>query len=316
MSSESLPDDDISGEEVEQSEPSAFVPVNAQLYPLVKISEQASALGVHLSKKFMKQFGSTSPFDSERIARSLGIPKMPKDLMPKLFPALGETLKALEPYLAQLREKLPPNWPRGIDFDKAAWVIQEEGIPLVWVPRVEIVDYLLDAPDRSARLDILLEHKGEIVDDCLTVLNGLAGDLTSGQVPLAAKAVTAFAAGHVEAAQVLAVVVTETAVTKVFPDHSYKRVRKTVKFEKEQMTIGALRMAAALAAIAPFYTSWYPRSKTPPPEELSRHVTVHFADQEHYTLQNAVVAVLLVTSILRAMEDSEAIAALAADDEN
>lgn len=315
MGNGSLQDDGIPENEVEDPEPSVFVPVNPQLYPLVRISEQAAELGLQLSSKFTKQFGTLSPFDGERLAKAVGMPKMPADLMPKNFPALGETLKAFEPFLAKLRERLPPNWPRGIDFDKAAWVIQEEGIPLVWVPPEQIVTALLDAPDRSARLAILLENKEEIAETCTDVLNGLAGHLTTGQVPLATKAVEAFAAGHVEAAQVLAVVVTETAVAKVFPGHGYRQVQESVRFDKEQMTIGALRMAAALAAIAPFYTSWYPRSEKPPPEELSRHVTVHFADQVHYTEQNAVVAVLLATSILRALEDTEAIVVLTAYEE-
>jgi hypothetical protein len=64
-----------------------------------------------------------------------------------------------------------------------------------------------------------------------------------------------------------------------------------------------LRVKAALAPIGPFYTAWYPSSGSPAPEALSRHVTIHQADQQHYTSGNAAVAVLLITSVLRALQE-------------
>jgi len=53
--------------------------------------------------------------------------------------------------LERLRESLPPNWPDDIDLDKVRTIVQDEGLPLVWVPRAEIMTELLAAPDRTAR---------------------------------------------------------------------------------------------------------------------------------------------------------------------
>jgi hypothetical protein len=69
------------------------------------------------------------------------------------------------------------------------------------------------------------------------------------------------------------------------------------------VTLRQLRVKAALAPIGPFYTAWYPSSGSPAPEALSRHVTIHQADQQHYTSGNAAVAVLLITSVLRALQE-------------
>jgi hypothetical protein len=43
--------------------------------------------------------------------------------------------------------------------------------------------------------------------------------------------------------------------------------------------------------------------RTPQPESLSRHVSVHQADPAHYTRGNATVAAMLVASVLRALQE-------------
>lgn len=48
-------------------------------------------------------------------------------------------------------------------------MVQDEGIPLVWVPRGEIVSDVLAAPDRQARIKILLARSGEVMQDCRDV---------------------------------------------------------------------------------------------------------------------------------------------------
>jgi hypothetical protein len=113
--------------------------------------------------------------------------------------------------------------------------------------------------------------------------------------------------GNYEAAQALAVVVTETAVARMLGG-KYSDVKKQVLFDPELIPYSQLRLRAALAPIGPFYTTWHASSGAPAPEALSRHVTVHQADQSHYTHSNAVVAVLLVASVLRALQELQEIA--------
>ena len=72
--------------------------------------------------------------------------------------------------------------------------------------------------------------------------------------------------------------------------------------------VSELRLRLALAPTGQFYTSWYPSSGTPQPDSLSRHVSVHQADPSHYTRANATVAVMLVASVLRALQEFQEVA--------
>ena len=209
--------------------------------------------------------------------------------------------------LERLRESLPPNWPDDIDLDKVITIVQDEGLPLVWVPRAEIVTELLAAPDRTARVEVLLTHPDELVDDCRGVLGDVTHTSLSGQQPLAVKALEAFAAGHHEAAQALAVTVTETAVAYALGS-KYSEVKQKVLFDPDLVRYTEMRLQAALAPIGPFYTTWYASSGTPAPVALSRHVTVHQADQTHYTQANATVSILLASSALRALQELQELA--------
>ncbi|WP_262421026.1 hypothetical protein [Micromonospora aurantiaca (nom. illeg.)] len=214
-------------------------------------------------------------------------------------------LTGLNDVITRLLEKLPPNWPRDPDLDlnHVFAVIQDEGVPLVWVPRVDIVKDVLAAPDRDARVKILLGRSSDVMQDCRDTLSTINHPDLSNQLPLANKVIDAFENGHAEAAQALAVVVTETVVSRTI-DKSYKKVRDLVKVEDpDDLAMGELRIKAALAPIGPFYVSWYPSMGSPAPTELSRHVTVHQADFEHYTSGNAIIAVMLVTSVLRAVQE-------------
>lgn len=222
-------------------------------------------------------------------------------LMPKLD--FGPDFVTL---LEGLRRKLPPNWADAVDLEKAIEVIQKDGLPLVWVPRAEVVAQVLNIDNRAGRLTALVGLLPGIADDCDKVLTEVEHASLAGQVPLAKKAVQALRDGHHEAAQALAVVVTETAVAQALGG-DYKKVKKQVLFDPDLVPFTQLRVRAALAPIAPFYTAWFARSGEPRPETLSRHVSVHQADGEHYTTGNALVAVMLASSVLRALQELQEI---------
>lgn len=225
---------------------------------------------------------------------------LPKIELPNFGPALGSLLE-------ELRRSLPPNWPSGVDTEALMAIIQDEGLPLVWVPREQVIAELLAAPDRSARVEILVFHRDDLIDDCRQVLAAVHTKTLGGQLPLAMRSVDALEAGHYEAAQALAVVVTETAVARAISD-KYEEVKRQVLFDPELVPYTQLRLRAALAPIGSFYTSWHVGSALPPPEALSRHVTVHQADHGHYTEGNAVVAILLAASVLRALQELQDLA--------
>lgn len=210
-------------------------------------------------------------------------------------------------YLEGLRRHRPPNWPTGIDLDRMAEVVQDDGLPLVWVPRREVVQQVLDADDRDARVAVLLAHVPELVEDCREVLTGVDHEMLVGQALLAGRAVDALADGNHQAAQALAVVVTETAVARSLSD-KYAKVKQQVFFDPELAVYTELRQRAALAPIHRFYTEWHPKSPDPAPEAVSRHVSVHHAHPNHYTEANGLVAVLLACSVLRALQELQELA--------
>ncbi|MFI7025124.1 hypothetical protein ACIBMZ_20645 [Micromonospora sp. NPDC049900] len=236
-----------------------------------------------------------------------------KSLMAQLSFELP-TLHGLREHMQLLAEKLPPNW-RGTGIStRVAWpVLQEEGIPLVWVPRAEILTELLNAPDRDARLKILVARDIAVADDCRAALAEVTHPELAEQVPLGVKAIEAFAARHYEAAQALAVVVVETVVTRLVEPKEqlpgerkskYQRIAAALKVDDvKELTVGSMRFRAAMAPIGPFFVPWYADSGMPAPKELSRHVTVHQAHVAHYTPGNAAVAVMMVASVLRAIQE-------------
>ncbi|MBO1754759.1 hypothetical protein [Allobranchiibius sp. CTAmp26] len=220
--------------------------------------------------------------------------------LPKLdLAALMPDFRAL---LEDLRRHEPPNWPPGVDFDRVVEVIRDDGLPLVWVPRAELVKEVIDAEDRAARVAVLLAHVTELVHDCRTVLPGVTYAGLSGQRKLAARCVEALEQGHHEAAQALAVAVIETAVSRTLGGN-YAQVKQQVLFDPDLVPYTELRLRAALAPIHRFYTDWSPKSPHPAPEAVSRHVSVHHADPSHYTEANSLIAVLLACSVLRALQE-------------
>ncbi|SCG71902.1 hypothetical protein GA0070613_4992 [Micromonospora inositola] len=223
---------------------------------------------------------------------------LPKFTMPDLT-GVGEAID-------RLRAKLPPNWPLDDPelLENVSSVVQDEGIPLVWVPRKEIVRQVLQAADREERIKVLLANRDDIIQDCRDILATISDADLANQLPLATRVVDAFADGHDEAAHALAVLITETVVSRTI-DKKYATVKKIVKIDDwGELSVTELRLKTALAAIGPFYATWFPNQDTPAPTELSRHVTVHQADLSHYTAGNSIVAVMLMTSVLRAIQES------------
>jgi hypothetical protein len=230
-----------------------------------------------------------------------------KPLLPDLSsiaPGIGfpDLTVGLRQILQQMADKVPPNWPDGADFDRAFDVIQQDGIPLVWVPRADIVADLLAVADRDSRIKVLLDRSTDVVQDCRKVIGDVVHEDLLSQLPMASSAVEAYVAGFHAPAQALAVAVVETVATRTIG--KYEQARTFAKIDNyNDLTLAELRIRAALAPIRLFYVPWYPDSGAPMPEALSRHVSIHQADPAHYTTGNATVAIMLLASVLRGVQE-------------
>lgn len=198
----------------------------------------------------------------------------------------------------------PPNWPDDVDCAVLEEIVNDEGLPVVWVPRAEVLARMLRAADRTERVGLLMANAVSLVEDCVGVLPELTHKDLSGQVPLANAALAAWRAGQTEGAQALAVVVIDSALRAVFENAgNYKQFGEDARIDFEDAPAMHIKALCALAPIAAFYTPWWPKSGSPPPAVLSRHVSIHQATAQQYKPKHSLVAVLLMTSVLRGLHE-------------
>lgn len=292
------PDADATAEE------DAYVEVAGRLWEPTWSPEEmerfANAIRPHLLG--IKMLGDQVRNALPNIAATLiDLNKLTQPLLSNLS-SIVPNLVGLGELLQQLTEKIPPNWPRPTDFDLVFRVIQDEGIPLVWVPRADIVADLLTAPNRDARIKVLTARSSDVAQDCREVLDQIARPDLVHLLPMAVSALDAYVDGHHAPSQALSVAVVETVVTRTIGRYQQAKTFAEID-DPGNLDIAELRFRAALAPIGPFYVAWWPSSGDPMPEHLSRHVTVHQADPAHYTHGNATVAIMLLASVLRGVEE-------------
>ena len=219
------------------------------------------------------------------------------------------------PTLNLLTDLLPPNWKDvpDLDIETVIGIVLDEGIPLVWVPRPAIVAELISAADADTRDGILSSSCDDIALDCL----GIIGEITDAKLKplagLAAEAVTALQARHSSSAQALAGNIFDTLLRDatrrgvIFAGppggyFTYPKVRKQIAPVSDDTFISQFRsdcvLSAALAALQDYDPS------DPPPARFVRHATAHCARPEQYTPVNAIVAVMLMASMLREAQAS------------
>lgn len=218
---------------------------------------------------------------------------------------------------------LPPDWyplnweeAPGQDVDdladKAIAIIQDEGIPLVWVPRPETVRALVRAADADARDAILLASRDEISDDCTAVLAEITATELVPLSDLGAHAIAALRDGRAAPAQALATNVFDTLLRDIgrrgvifggpLGYFKYNKVRKRIEPVSGETLISQYRAACVLAAAVPALQDYEPSD--PAPVRFVRHATAHRAGPEQYTPVNAIVAVMLLASMLREAQAS------------
>lgn len=234
-------------------------------------------------------------------------------------------MKSSEALRTALEMYRPRNW-WGVPVSphRLVEISETDGIPLVWLPSSEILVELAVATDREARSSVLLNHESQILEDCSRLLGDCTDPWISDQATLARSVLSAYCAGHREAAMALAVSIGESlAVWASIPrvKSYYSRadrelwehvLKKVGKYRWAKYGLEAEKFAAphddfmwrALAAPIPkFFARWHPESGEPAPQELSRHVVAHQPTLEHFAPPNPLIAIMLVTSLLRAQEE-------------
>ena len=202
------------------------------------------------------------------------------------------------------RSRLPSNLRLLYDddyelFAVLAEVALEEGIPLTWVPRHEIVLELLHAAVASRSPgDYRRTRRSENLDDCEAILS----ESSEEDAEVCNEAIVALRDGLPRAAQALAANLIDSIVLLGLGGQS-PRNQLTERAQVPYTELPFRGFAEEFLAIRPLYRTfcrWYPATGAPPPEHFSRHATAHTAGTSAvYNQQNPMIAVMLATSLIR-----------------
>lgn len=209
---------------------------------------------------------------------------------------LEEQARYLNPVVAQLTNTAG-NWQgMGEVRLKSLLDLARLGLGVVWVPRAQLLTYLVQEPQRT---DILLvESSDDLLDDCaralLPVRHGLAEFLMA--------CIDSARQGHFWPAQALAANVIDTTCRQMMDPNLKFKYSDLHKAVGEQPINSDLRWGAALAPIAGDLFDYHDFRETVP-ETVNRHATAHVVSESQYSVQNCLRLLLIATSLLREIHE-------------
>jgi hypothetical protein len=171
------------------------------------------------------------------------------------------------------------------------------GIPVAWVPRATILSTMISAHPAN-RLDILVDHQPEVLEDCQTLLDQAAAGRYVEQVDLLRQAITALERGLDGPAQAAACAVLDTVLRE---NGRYKYWREVAATDDYELV--RLRYYATMAPLGPALEQFKREKGDRVPALFNRHATVHAAGAVQYTPRNALVGVMLAVSVVREMHE-------------
>jgi hypothetical protein len=218
----------------------------------------------------------------------------------ELFASIAEDIKFKLPaidlpgLLAALDRWMPVNLRDVVALDVVATIALDEGLPLSWVPRTEIVVLLIEADSPVARVDILTDHRDDILDDCEKALESIENEWAVQ----CRSAVAAMRAGFDGPAQSHASNIIDSIVLGL---HGKNGREHTKKRAQEQLDDIPLQLAAENLSLRPLFrafTTWFPNTGINPPDHFARHATSHAVGHAGvFAPISALVAMMLATSL-------------------
>jgi len=233
----------------------------------------------------------------------------------------AKTDRALRSALEMCR---PSNWWGTGASQSLLKAARAEGLPLAWVPRSRTIIDLDRASGAQARLLVLQGNRAEILQDCADTFDECMDAWIADGAALARQSLEAICAGHHEAGMALAVALGEplaawaaTPRVRAFwsPQDKvdWEKERKKSKYAWAKIEIDRVgdgdvepwdfNYQVLIAPIPRFFTAWWPSQGIPPPDGLSRHAVAHQPTVAHFSTTNSLLAIMLVSSILRAQQE-------------
>ena len=189
---------------------------------------------------------------------------------------------------------IPKNLRDVDDLEGVAKVTLDEGVPLSWVPRTEIVVELLNAATVDERLKILHARQDDVLDDCEALLAEYEHECAAQCL----QAIRALRAGFGPPAQSHAANIIDSIVLRLLGQNGRAEASQRAQEDFDEFP---LQLAAENLTLRPLFrafTKWWPSSKVPPPTFFARHPTAHAVGYTNVFVDtSALVAVMLATSL-------------------
>lgn len=220
--------------------------------------------------------------------------------MPKIeFPnALAEILRTFDWEAFERRIRTPRNWPKNWEtyLPQLMTMLNDEGIPVAWVPNAATLMELIDAGNAECRSELLVERRVEILEDCAAELGEIESELLIPMMPSVEDLIASCRDGHWKTAGLAAVPLIHSVVEALRWPTQQARTKKHHTITT-RVTLKDLMEQATRAPLVTFYKDWNPLSGQPRPTYLARHVMSHKFGPEQVTDRNCIVAVMLLTSL-------------------
>jgi hypothetical protein len=196
--------------------------------------------------------------------------------------------------LAALHRWLPVNLRDVVGLDVVAAVALDEGIPLSWVPRTEIVVLIIEAHGPDERVGVLTDRRDDILDDCESALAPIAHEWAVQ----CRSGVAAMRANFDGPAQSHASNIIDSIVLGLHGKHGREQVKTRAREDFDELP---LQLAAENLSLRPLFrafTTWFPNTGIDPPDYFARHATSHAVGHAGvFAPIAALVAVMLATSL-------------------
>lgn len=196
--------------------------------------------------------------------------------------------------LAALDRWLPVNLRQVIALDVVATVALDEGIPLSWVPRTEIVILLIEANGADERVGILTDRRDDILDDCEKALAPIEHEWAVQ----CHSAIAAMRADLDGPAQSHASNIVDSIVLGLHGKNGREHAKTRAQEDFDELP---LQLAAENLSVRPLFrafTTWFPNTGIDPPDYFARHATSHAVGHAGvFAPTSALVAVMLATSL-------------------
>jgi hypothetical protein len=217
----------------------------------------------------------------------------------KQWDSLFETVRRISKWL------YPENW-EGVDrptTDVIELIVVDEGIPLAWVPGTDTLQAILGAPTATRRRQIIGKRWKHIASDCEAVLGEIEHKNLQCHLPYAMEIACALREGHTAAAQALAANLLDSILRRNFEQNQRKEVTTNKKGGKRyDFEAHHIRSAFTLPAVWRAYAEYWQHQGDPIPRTFGRHPSAHAVSRTQYSRVNAVIALMLVTSLLMLLD--------------